>query len=85
MAVASLAVGLLVLSLAVVLPSAAATIRGGVTDTSGAPVAGTRVVLRQVATRQEPVVVTGPDGRCEVAAPHSGACLITVVRGRESP
>jgi hemoglobin/transferrin/lactoferrin receptor protein len=68
------------ISLAVVLPAAAATIRGVVSDASGAPIAGTRVVLRDVATRQEIVVVTGPDGRYEVEAPATGAYLVTVAR-----
>jgi len=61
-------------------PALAATIRGVVTDTSGAPVAGTRVVLRDVATRQELVVETGPDGRYEVEAPTTGTYLVSVTR-----
>ncbi|MGE0461706.1 MAG: TonB-dependent receptor [Vicinamibacterales bacterium] len=62
------------------LPAFAATIRGVVTDTSGAPVAGTRVVLRDVATRQEVVVETGADGRYEVEAPTPGTYLVSVTR-----
>jgi outer membrane receptor protein involved in Fe transport len=58
----------------------AATIRGVVTDTSGAPVAGTRVVLRDVATRQEIVVETGPDGAFEAQVPTTGTYLISVTR-----
>jgi outer membrane receptor protein involved in Fe transport len=58
----------------------AATIRGVVTDTSGAPVAGTRVVLRDVATRQEIVVETGADGRYEAQVPTVGTYLVTVTR-----
>ena len=46
-----------------VLPAAAATISGVVTDARSAPMPGTRVVLRDVATRQEFVAETGADGR----------------------
>lgn len=62
------------------LPASAATIRGVVTDTSGAPVAGTRVVLRDVATRQEVVVETGTDGSYEVDAPTPGTYIVSVAR-----
>jgi outer membrane receptor protein involved in Fe transport len=58
----------------------AATIRGLVTDTSGAPVAGTRVVLRDVATRQEIVVETGADGTYEAQVPTTGTYLVSVTR-----
>ena len=55
-------IGVAVMMLMGVLPAAAATISGVVTDTSGAAMPGTRVVLRYVATRQEFVV----DRRYEV-------------------
>jgi outer membrane receptor protein involved in Fe transport len=58
----------------------AASIRGVVTDVSGAPVAGTPVVVRDVATRQELVVQTGPDGRYETQLPAAGTYLISVTR-----
>jgi len=61
-------------------PALAATIRGVITDTSGAPVSGTRVVLRDVATRQEVVVQTGPDGRYEAEVPTTGVYLVSVAR-----
>lgn len=58
----------------------AATVRGTVTDSSGAPVAGTRVVVRDVATRQEVVVETGADGTFEAQVPSTGAYLVSVTR-----
>jgi len=65
------------------LPAAAAQaaiIRGLITDGSGAPVAGTRVVLRDVATRQEIVVETGADGVYEAEIPAIGTYLVSVTR-----
>ena len=50
------------------------------TDTSGAAVAGTRVVVRDVATRQEIVAQTGEDGRYTVEAPKPGTYLVSVAR-----
>ena len=73
-------IGVAVMVLMGVLPAAAATISGVVTDTSGAAMPGTRVVLRDVATRQEFVVVTGPDGRFSIEAPTTGTYLISVTR-----
>ena len=58
----------------------AATIRGVITDTSGAAVANTRVVVRDVATRQETVVQTGVDGRYEAVVPSTGTYLVSVTR-----
>lgn len=58
----------------------AATIRGVVNDVTGAPVAGTRVVVRDVATRQEVVVETGPDGRFEVEVASTGNFLVSAAR-----
>ena len=58
----------------------AATIRGVVRDVSGAPIAGTQVVVRDVATRQEVVVETGPDGRYEAHVPSTGTYLVSVTR-----
>ena len=73
-------IGVAVMMLMGVLPAAAATISGVVTDTSGAAMPGTRVVLRDVATRQEFVVETGPDGRFSIEAPTTGTYLISVTR-----
>ncbi|MBK5297971.1 MAG: TonB-dependent receptor plug domain-containing protein, partial [Vicinamibacteria bacterium] len=73
-------IGVMVMALMSVLPAAAATISGVVTDTSGAAVVGTRVVLRDVATRQEIVVQTGRDGRYSVEAPRPGTYLVSVAR-----
>jgi outer membrane receptor protein involved in Fe transport len=69
-----------VMVLAGVPPVEAATINGIVTDTSGAPMPGTRVVLRDVATRQEVVVQTGPDGRYSVDLASTGTFLVSVTR-----
>jgi hemoglobin/transferrin/lactoferrin receptor protein len=63
-----------------VLPANAATISGVVTDTSGAAVVATRVVVRDVATRQEIVTETGEDGRYTVETPTSGTYLVSVAR-----
>ena len=73
-------VGVMMMMLMGVLPAAAATISGVVTDTSGAAMPGTRVVLRDVATRQETVVETGPDGRFSIEAPATGTYLMSVTR-----
>ena len=51
-------IGVMAIVLTWVLPVAAATISGTVKDTSGGALVGTRVVLRDVATRQETEVVT---------------------------
>lgn len=58
----------------------AATIRGVVTDGTGAAVAGSRVVIRDLATRQEVMVDTGVDGRFETVVPSTGTYLVTVTR-----
>ena len=60
--------------------AAAATIRGVVNDVTGAPVAGTRVTVRDVATRQEIVVETAADGRFDVAVPSTGTFLVSASR-----
>lgn len=61
-------------------PVLAATITGVVTDGSGAPLPGTRVLLRSVTTGQEVEVQTGPDGRYSLEAPGTGTYLVLVVR-----
>jgi outer membrane receptor protein involved in Fe transport len=61
-------------------PAAAATVRGVVTDGTGAPLADARVVLRSVATGQETEVRTGPDGRYELTVPGTGVYLVVVSR-----
>jgi outer membrane receptor protein involved in Fe transport len=62
------------------IPAAAATVRGVVTDGTGAPLADARVVLRSVATGQETEVRTGPDGRYELTVPGTGVYLVVVSR-----
>jgi outer membrane receptor protein involved in Fe transport len=70
----------LLVFLSSVVSASAATIRGVITDTTGAAVGDTRVVLRDVATRREFVVVTGPDGRYEFDVPATGTYLVSVAR-----
>jgi hemoglobin/transferrin/lactoferrin receptor protein len=74
------AVIVVVLFLASVVPAGAATVRGVVTDTSGAPVPDTRVVVRDVATRREVVVVTGADGRYDAEVQATGPYLVSATR-----
>ena len=73
-------IGVLWMVMMGVLPGEAATIGGLVTDTSGAAVVGTRVVVRDMATRQEVVAQTGEDGRYTVEAPTPGTYLVSVAR-----
>ncbi len=73
-------IGVAVMMLMGVLSAQAATISGVVTDTSGAAMPGTRVVLRDVATRQTLTVDTGPDGRFSIEVPTTGTYLISVTR-----
>ena len=68
------------LCLSIAAAAQAATIRGLITDVSGAPVVGMRVVLRDVATRQEIVVETGADGVYEAQIPAIGTYLVSVTR-----
>jgi outer membrane receptor protein involved in Fe transport len=58
----------------------AATIRGVVTDSSGAPVVATKVVVRHVATGQALAVDTGPNGDFEADVSSIGTYLISVTR-----
>ena len=61
-------------------PAAAATVSGVVTDTTGAVVVGTRVVLRDVATRQEVAGQTGEDGRFTIETALPGTYLVSAAR-----
>jgi outer membrane receptor protein involved in Fe transport len=74
---------LLSLSAALLLSAApvlAASIGGLVTDTSGAPIEGARVVLRALASGREVVSQTDATGRYRVEAPSAGAYLLIVSR-----
>jgi outer membrane receptor protein involved in Fe transport len=73
-------IGALALMLAGVRPAAAATIAGTVTDISGAPVANTRVVVRDVATRQEVIAETDQNGRYVADLAGTGTYLVSVNR-----
>ncbi len=62
-------------------PVLAATIRGTVSDSTGAAVPAARVVLRVVATGQETIVETDGEGRYRFDAPVLGRYLLVVTRG----
>ena len=61
-------------------PVLAATIRGTVSDSTGAAVPAARVVLHVVATGQETVVETDQEGRYRFDAPAVGTYLVIVTR-----
>lgn len=62
------------------LPAAAGTVRGVVTDATGAPVPGVRVALRDVATRQETVVETTETGQFELPTAVAGTFIVAATR-----
>ncbi|MDP2321664.1 MAG: TonB-dependent receptor [Acidobacteriota bacterium] len=62
-------------------PALAATIRGTVSDSTGAAVPDARVVLRLVSTGQESIVQTDGEGRYRFDAPALGTYLLVVTRG----
>lgn len=62
-------------------PVLAATIRGTVSDSTGAAVPDARVVLRLVSTGQETIVQTDGEGRFRFDAPAVGTYLLVVTRG----
>lgn len=62
------------------LPASAATVRGLVTDTTGAPLPDARVVVRDVASGREAEGRTGADGRFEVTTIGAGTFLVIVER-----
>ena len=62
-------------------PVLAGTIRGTVSDSSGAAVPAARVVLHVVATGQETAVETDQEGRYRFDAPAVGTYLLIVTRG----
>jgi len=61
-------------------PAFAATIRGLVSDSTGAAVPAARVVLRVVATGQETVSETDAQGQYRFDAPAAGTYLVIVTR-----
>ena len=61
-------------------PLFAATVSGVVTDATGAPVEGARVVLRAAATGQETDTQTDAGGRYTLTVPGSGSFLVIVTR-----
>ena len=61
-------------------PAFAATVRGVVSDVTGAALPGSHVVLRGVATGQESATDTGADGRFQLDAPAAGTYLVIVTR-----
>jgi hypothetical protein len=62
------------------LPAVAATVRGTVTDTTGAPLPDVRVVVRSVASGQEAEAQTGADGHYDVTVPGAGTYLVLATR-----
>ncbi|MEZ5293642.1 MAG: TonB-dependent receptor [Vicinamibacterales bacterium] len=62
------------------LPASAATVRGVVTDTTGAALPDARVVVRSVASGQEVEGQSGVDGRFEIQTPGAGTYLVLVER-----
>jgi hemoglobin/transferrin/lactoferrin receptor protein len=61
-------------------PALAATVRGVVSDMTGAALPESHVVLRGVATGQESATDTGQDGRFQIEAPAAGTYLVIVTR-----
>jgi hemoglobin/transferrin/lactoferrin receptor protein len=61
-------------------PAFAATVRGVVSDVSGAALPDSHVILRGVATGQELETDTGSDGRFQFDAPTPGTYLVIVTR-----
>ena len=61
-------------------PAIAATVRGTVSDTTGAPLPSARVVLRDIATGQEIVAETDAKGAYQFDAPAVGSYLVIVAR-----
>jgi outer membrane receptor protein involved in Fe transport len=61
-------------------PSFAATVRGVVSDVTGAALPDSHIVLRGVATGQETETDTGADGSFQIEAPSIGTYLVIVRR-----
>ena len=61
-------------------PAFAASVRGVVSDVTGAALPDSHVVLRGVATGQETATDTGTDGRFQLEAPATGTYLVIVTR-----
>jgi outer membrane receptor protein involved in Fe transport len=74
--------GLTVFTLAVLTaaPAFAATVRGVVSDVTGAALPDSHVVLRGLATGQESATDTGADGRFQLDVPAAGTYLVIVTR-----
>lgn len=61
-------------------PALAATVRGTVSDATGAALPDARVVVRSLATGQEVEATTDAEGRFEVTTPGTGPYLVIVER-----
>jgi outer membrane receptor protein involved in Fe transport len=61
-------------------PVFAATVRGVVSDVTGAALPDTHIVVRGLATGQETETDTGADGRFEIDLPAAGTYLVIVTR-----
>ena len=72
--------GILTALLLWALPASAATVRGIVTDTTGAALPDARVVVRDVASGREIEAQTGVDGRFEITTAGTGTFLVIAER-----
>lgn len=72
--------GVLAALVAAALPASAATVRGVVTDSTGAPLPEARITVRSVASGAEIVEMSGQDGRFEIQTPSAGTYLVIVER-----
>jgi outer membrane receptor protein involved in Fe transport len=73
-------IGVFLVAVLAATPALAATVRGVVSDVTGAALPDSHVVLRGLATGQESETDTGPDGRFQFEAPAAGAYLVIVTR-----
>jgi outer membrane receptor protein involved in Fe transport len=66
--------------LAAVTAASAAGLSGVISDASGLPVASARVVVRDLASGQEFIAISGPDGRYQIDTKSTGTYLVVVTR-----
>src|SRR4029453_12313032 len=61
-------------------PAFAATVRGVVSDVTGATLPGSHIVVRGLATGQEAETTTAADGTFQIDVPAAGPYLVIVTR-----
>lgn len=71
---------IVLVALCAALPASAATLRGTVSDATGAALVSARVMVRDIATGQETVVETDSQGRYAFDSPVAGTYLVIVTR-----